>query len=323
MPTLPRPSPETLQLLAAVKTRWIDPAAKVLRRVVPLLMIAYLAYAFTKLGWGRIWHSRPSSLLFYLLLPLCYFPPAIADFFVFRNLWGIENAPPLMILQRKQFLNTNMFEYSGEGYFYFWARRNLELPIGSVIHAIKDSSVLSAGAGLAILWIVVIVLGAVGGSTVGKFIADHLVAFVLIAAIPLLLSLGLLIGGQRVTVLSRKQMAETFGIHFVRGTIGFGLELAAWWISGALGSIAVCFSFVALRFFVGRLPLLPRKDLLFMDLVLATVGVLKLSAPKIAAVFAMMIASDQIMGILIVGIPWLLERGSIGDGLRRKHRTKT
>ena len=50
-----------------------------------------------------------------------------------------------------------------------------------------------------------------------------------------------------------------------------------------------------------------------MSVALATVGMLKLSATPIAAVFAIQVAADQILGVLVVGTPWLLERHTTGD----------
>ena len=316
---LPQLPPETLGALSAAKTRWLDPSARVLRKVVPLLLLVYLAYAFTQLGWGRIWSSRPAFWLFYVsLIPGAFLQP-ISDWLIYRNLWGADNAPLLTILLRKQFLNSYLFEYAGEGYFLLWARNNLSLTNSSLVHAVKDTNVLSAGAALTIIWIVVAALAAIGGAGIGQFVSNHFLAFSLVAAIPLLLSLGLVIGGQRVTVLSRRQMVETFSIHFVRCVIAFAIELTSWWLSAALPSLAACFSFVALRLFVSRLPLVPRKDLLFISVALATIGMLKLSAAPIAAVFAIQLAADQTINILIVGIPWLLERRTTDDNdLHRK-----
>jgi hypothetical protein len=301
-------SPRGIFALVNAKTSWLSPAGKVLRRVVPLLLLIYLAYAFTQLGWTQIWSARPRFWVFYALLPWAYFLPAIFEMLIYRNLWGTKNSPSLKILLRKQFLNSNLFEYSGEAYFFLWARKGLKLTNSWLMHAIKDSNILSAGAALAVVWIVVLVLGVTGGGTIAAFVSRHLLAFGVIAAIPLVLTLGLVIGGQRVTVLSRRQMAETFLIHFARCVIAFVLELVVWWLSMALPSLAACFSFVALRLFISRLPLLPRKDLLFVGIALASASLLKLSAPAIAAVFAIMFATDQIMGMLFAGVPWLLER---------------
>jgi hypothetical protein len=68
-----------------------------------------------------------------------------------------------------------------------------------------------------------------------------------------------------------------------------------------------------LRLFISRLPFVPRKDLLFMGVGLATVGLLKLPVAPIAAVFALQLAADQLSGILVVGFPWLLERRAADD----------
>ena len=82
----------------------------------------------------------------------------LGDFLVYRNLWGSGSAPPLSVILRKRFLNTAMLDYSGEIFFYFWAQARLKLPPGMLIHAIKDSNVLSAGAGLVMVWIMALML---------------------------------------------------------------------------------------------------------------------------------------------------------------------
>jgi hypothetical protein len=306
-------SPAAMTALGAARERWLDPLGKLLARIALPLLLAYLVYAFSKLGLSRIWSSRPGFWLFYLFLIPGFFLAPLADLAIYRNLWGAKNAPPFSILLRKQFFNNNAFEYSGEGYFLFWAHKNLKLDRNTLVHSVKDSNVLSAGAALTLIWVVVVALAVLGGAGIGQFLRSHIWAFSAMAAIPLLLSLGLVVGGNRVTVLSRRQMAQTFAIHLLRSASAFANDLTVWWLSGALPNLAACFYVVALRLFVTRVPLLPRKDLVFVGVVLASAGILKISAPAVAAVAAILIASDQILGFTIVGIPWLIERYGRGD----------
>ncbi len=88
------------------------------------------------------------------------------------------------------------------------------------------------------------------------------------------------------------------------------LQFGIWWLSGALPTAIACLYFVALRLLISRLPLLPNKDLLFVGTGIAAASFLTLSTEAVAAVLMITIAVDQLLGFLLVGMPWLLGRFS-------------
>ena len=93
-------------------------------------------------GVGRI---TPASGLFYLVFALFYFSPAAFDYAIFRRLWGIPIAG-FFALVRKRIANDALLGYSGDAYFYAWARARAHL-VAAPFGAIKDTSILSAIAG--------------------------------------------------------------------------------------------------------------------------------------------------------------------------------
>ena len=125
---------------------------------IPLLLLGLVGYGLTQIGWGKIFAARPSSPLFYLMLALPFFVQPNGDLTLYRYLLGVGRALPLSIFLRKRYMNTIMLDYSGEVYLFFWARKNLKVRDGFLIHAVKDSSVLSAAAGLVVLWLMFLVL---------------------------------------------------------------------------------------------------------------------------------------------------------------------
>jgi hypothetical protein len=209
---------------------------------------------------------------------------------------------------RKRFLNTVMLDYSGEAYFFFWAKRKLDLKKGILLHAVKDSNVLSAGAGLAILCLMLLALVASGDVKLPAFLPAKVWTLASIGSLPIVLCLALVIGGHRVTALSRVEIASTFAIHVARSIAVLSLEFVLWWLSGALPSTLVCLEFVALRLLLTRLPLIPSKDLLFVGVGMAAAGLMDLSAPKVAAVLVTMTAVNQLQELVLVGLPWLFEQ---------------
>ena len=289
---------------------WTDafkPAAAVLRWAVPLALVGYLLYSLSRLGWTQVWTARPAGALFYAVLLLPFFVQPLTDLMIYRNLLPVGRQLKLTVLLRKRFLNTNMLDYAGEGYFFLWAKNHLPVPQRALLHAVKDSNILSAGAGLVTVWLVLLVLLSAGGAPLPALLTDNAWKLATVAALPLILCIALIVLGRRVTSLTRRQIAATFLLHLARSLIALSLEFLLWRLSGALPSTALCLQFVGLHLVVTRLPLIPRKDLLFVGLGVAAAGALDANAPAIAAVLILLTATEQILELAIVGLPWLLE----------------
>lgn len=303
------PPEQDRQVLALLSMRsHVRRLVSLVRWSVPLILVVILGYRFTTIGWSEIWQSRPGSTAFYLVLALSFFVQPLADLLIYRNLWSVGRALRLSVLLRKRFLNSMMMDYSGEAYFFFWAQQSLNLSKSALLHAIKDSNILSAGAGLVTACILLVGLMLSGGVRLPDYISANLPASAILALVPLIMSLTLVFGGRRVTTLARSQIALTFAIHLTRSFIGLCLQFTLWWLSGALPSATMCLYFVGLRVLVSRLPLLPHKDLLFVGAALAASEMLELHVQAVVAVLVITAASDEILGFLFVIVPWLSSR---------------
>jgi hypothetical protein len=204
-----------------------------------------------------------------------------------------------------------MLEYAGEAYLFFWAQRNLVLKKGILLHAVKDTNVLSAGAGLVVAWMMLLSLVASGVMKLPALLSANLWTFISIGSLPVVLCLALIAGGRRVTTLRRSEIATTFVIHLARSVTALSLEFALWWLSGALPSAAVCLEFVALRLLITRLPLIPGKDLIFVGIGIAAAGLMGLPAPRVASVLVIMTAFNQLLEFVLVGLPWLFDQSQL------------
>jgi len=275
-------------------------------------LLVIIGRRLTALGWGEIWTARPSNPVFYILLVLQFFLQPFGDYLVYRNLWGRANTPPMAVILRKRLLNTFMLDYSGEAFFYFWAQARLKLAPGMLVHGIKDSNVLSGGAGLVMVYVMVLLLLATGGLQVpaGLSIPNGHQGwlYVLAGAVPLILCAGLVLGRRKLTALSASQIATTFGIHFTRSALVLAVEFGLWELSGALPSAVACLQFVALRLVVTRLPLVPNKDLIFVGAGIAAAGVTKLAVTPVATVLVILAAADLVLAATVASFAWLLDR---------------
>jgi hypothetical protein len=278
-----------------------------LRWIIPAFLLVFVGYRLTQLGWSRIWNARPAGIGFYLLIVLQFFIQPLGDLLIYRNLWGSRKGLGFSIFLRKRFLNSALFDYSGEVFFYFWAHRRLKLPGRMLVHAIKDSNLLSGGAGLAMVWLLLLALLATGGLQVPQIVVAHSWIYFIAGSLPLLLCAVLVIGHRKFTALSRRQIAETFSVHFLRSLFVLLVEIGFWELSGALPSTIACLQFVAMRLIISRLPLVPNKDLVFVGAGIAAAGLMKVPVAPVATVLVILAAADLILGLQLVGMPWALD----------------
>lgn len=274
---------------------------------IPLLLLGIVVYGLTKVGWSNIYKSRPTAWSFYLVLLVPFFVQPIADLFIYRRLLGVGKKLPLWIFLRKRCMNSIMVDYSGEVYFFLWARRNLKIKDSTLLHAVKDSNVLSASVGLIVLWLMVLVL-LVAGVVKIPVVSRSTWWVVALGSVPLILAVALFLGHKKLTRTSRKDMVHTFSLHFLRAISVMGLEYLQWWFSAALPTSGDCLKFVALRLLVTRLPLIPNKELIFVGVGVAAAGSMNISTPKVAAVLVLTTLIDRLQDIVIVGVPWLLQQ---------------
>ena len=284
---------------------------QLLRWGIPLALLAIIGRRLAELGWRDIWRSRPGNIGFYLLLVAQFFLQPFGDYFVYRNLWGASSTPPMAVILRKRLLNTFMLDYSGEAFFFFWAQARLKLKPGMLVHGIKDSNLLSGGAGLAMVYLMLLMLLAVGGLTIPASLNAHGWLYLLMGSVPLILCAVLVLGHRKLTALSRGQIAATFAIHFGRAVLVLAVEFGLWELSGALPSAVACLQFVALRLVVTRLPLIPNKDLIFVGAGMAAAGMTHVSVTPVATVLVILAAADLVLAATVASFAWALDRKAL------------
>lgn len=224
-------------------------------------------YQFRFVDVGRIQALVPRTLIFWLTFVAYYLAAPASEWIIFRRLWVL---PPtgLATLVRKLVCNEILLGYSGEVYFYAWARRHAHVtnaPFG----AIKDVTILSALAGNLFTLMMVTVaapllltlqLGANGG------------AFVLSGAFVLLSSFATLLLRRRLFSLPRHELWIVTGIHLARIATTTVLAAAMWHLLLPAVAVGWWLLLATFRQLLSRLPFLPNKDLVFAGLATFIVG---------------------------------------------------
>lgn len=246
--------------------------------------------------------ALPASPSFWLAIALLYFALPGADWLIFRKLWRLP-AAGFAVLLRKRISNEMLVAYSGEAYFYLWARRNAGLtnaPFG----AIKDVAILSAfAANLVTLALAGFALPFLKELALGQYAAATMISIatmIALSALPLLFA-------RRLFTLPRGTLVWITGIHLGRLFVTTAALGFAWHVAMPEAPLGLWLVLATLRLVVSRLPLLPSKDLLFATIAIFLIGHDSAVATLMATTTALMLVGHLLIGGML-GVAGLLER---------------
>lgn len=260
------PEPEPPQPEPAVPTsRW--PA--ILGALLTVAMVIGLGRELFQSGVSGLLRQVPTNPLYYLAFAGLYLASPIGDYVIFRHLWGVPRAA-LWALIRKRIANEVVLGYSGDAYFYAWARKHaarlgLSQPFGTV----KDVTILSAIAGNAFTLLMIVATLPFAYRVMS---ANQAHLLMLLALVTCLSSLPFLLFRRKVFSLTRPELRWVFVAHLIRLAAGTVFVAATW--AAALPGVAlgVWLLLAAGRLLALRLPFVPNKDLLFANFAIYLIG---------------------------------------------------
>lgn len=279
--------PEVLKPHGATWRAWIGPA-------ISLCVLAAALAQIGSLDVGRAWQMMPATPLFWLAFAGAYLALPASEWLIYRRLWRLP-AGGLLPLVRKRLSNELFLGYSGEVYFYAWARRNAGI-VTAPFGAIKDVAILSAQAGniatLALIAIAWPLLGALHLGTHGRELLLSGVGILLLSLPPFLLR-------RRLLSLPMRDLWWIGGIHMARILATLVLTALLW--HEALPAVALGWWVIlsALRQLITRLPLLPNKDIVFAGVVAYLVGPHEDLVAMIAMTASLVLVVHIILGTLL------------------------
>ncbi|MBB3347857.1 MULTISPECIES: hypothetical protein [unclassified Sphingomonas] len=252
-----------LRPVQTLRRRW--PA--LLGAAVTVAMMVGLLHELLDHGLAGLRRTVPEAPGFYVYFLLSYLALPVCDFVIFRRLWGV---PPgaFLALNKKRIANDILIGYSGDAYFYAWARARLKM-VAAPFGAVKDVSIVSGIVGN----LTAILLGAVALPLGYELIDPELVRTMLWSlGIALAVPVVVVAFSSRVFSLSRGDLWFIFGIDWLRITLTCVTIALAWSYAMPSVSIGMWLFLVAGRQLVSRLPLVPNKDLLFANFAILVIG---------------------------------------------------
>lgn len=245
---------------AASWRSWIGPA-------ISLAVLVAAVAQLRSLDFAEAIALVPRAASFWLALAGAYMALPVSEWLIYRRLWRLP-AEGILPLLRKRISNEILLGYSGEVYFYAWARSRIAMT-GAPFGVIKDVAILSAQIGN----LVTLLLAAVAWPLLGPLhLGAHTRDLILSSSLVVLISVPPLIFRRKLLTLPVAELWRIALIHLARVAAGLLLAAAMW--HEALPAVAWTWWLLlaALRQLLSRLPLMPNKDVAFAGLAAYLIG---------------------------------------------------
>lgn len=253
-----------LEPMQTIRRRW----PTFVGALVTIAMVFGLGHQLLNTGLAGLDRTVPGSPLFYVSFVLLYLVAPLGDLLIFRYLWRVPWIGGFIALNKKRIANDVVLGYSGEAYFYAWARERSHM-VAAPFGAVKDVSILSGIAGNAATILLCAIALPLGYHLIPPALFRPVVWS---AVVTLAISLAIVVFSKRVFSLPRRELWVIFAIHSARIALS-SIFLALCWHFAMPGvSVGMWMFLSAGRLLVSRLPFLPNKDLLFATFAILIVG---------------------------------------------------
>jgi len=309
--------------VASLKTRleaWAETPAgrwtlKLLRHGVTLAVLVYLAYQMTRIGWGRIWNSLPTTPWFYVLFLALYFLLPIFQSIGYSLIWNRPFRRLFPALIKSGVYNKEVLNYSGEMYLFSWARARLDLSDGEIAHHIKDNTIVSS---VASTTNAVVLLGIFLASDLVQFpmLSDRTWVYMIAGVIGIIALIAVGIRFRRsVFKLSGQLILMLFALYFGRLFLLQGLQVTQWAVAIPEVAVQTWLTFLAVQIITKRIPLMPSQDLFFMAVGIEMAGAVQVPEAGLASVLAVHSVLDKGLGLMLfAAVSWYDRRSLFSDG---------
>ncbi len=229
-----------------------------------LLIVSYLIFKLTKIGWREVLDSLPTTPWFYIILVLMFFSLPVFQVFIYGLAWKKPRFPLFPALLKKQVLDKNLFDLSGDMYLYFWARKHLQMKNKDIFHVLKDNVILSSAASTLVAVVLLIAFICFGLIALPndwnglKFNPVVVLILVVIFIFALFFKFR-----KSIFFLEKKVILYVLGLYVVRFLLIFFLQVIQWVVVLPEVPLIRWFTLLAVQIITSRIPLFPNRDLIF------------------------------------------------------------
>lgn len=270
------------------------------QRALLVLIIAYLIYRLSRVGWLEVLQSLPVSPWFYVFFALRFLALPVSELAIYELIWRLPLVRHFPVFVRKRVYNFAVLGYSGEAFLTLWARRRLPLVDRDILVGVKDNNLLSALTSNVVTVALIVALAVSGGLKAGLDAlpgAGALFALAFISASAL--AVAVITFRRRLIALPEGIMPRLLAIHGARQTVILFLQASMYAAALPGTPFEAWLMFLALQLVLSRIPFLPNQELVYLGAALSLAPLV--GAPE-AAVAGMLIADAGLSQILNFGL---------------------
>lgn len=280
---------------------WGRPYARPLHWIWMALILGYVGWKLTELGWRDVLTRLPVSPWFYIVYAVSFMLLPLTEQRIFRMIWG--KPVPLGPVLRKRALNAVVIGYSGDAWFFVWASATLGIPTRRAIAGLKDSSILSGmGATLTTLLLVAALIGLGQQGLVDRIIGGQTALFVGLAVAALAVAVLAVLFRRAVFWIDGARAIRIFVIHLARAWAVLALQVVQWWVVLPMVPMETWLLFVTAQAVINQLPFVPNREILYLAVSLELVGGSGVDAATLSALMVATALVKQLANLFTLAI---------------------
>lgn len=263
-------------------------------------IVSLLIYQLSGIGWKEVWNALPTQPLYYVILLAMYLLLPVTESLIYGRLWHIRARDCLPIMIRKRVLNMDLVGYSGEIYFFVWAKDRIARSRGAIMATIKDNLILSSAASIAAAVLLLVGLVVAGQLDVNQIVDNPSPIYAGVGVIAASL-IGMLVYRFRRAIFSLPTpvLAAVGATHLSRFFAGYALMVAQWWVVVPSASFEAWAILLTASVLINRIPFLPSSDLVFVSAGAGLAPYLDVPAATVVGMLLVRSAVDRVLNLLL------------------------
>lgn len=234
------------------------------------LIIAWLVWRISHVGWSAVLEHLPASPWFYVFLMLKFLALPIAETFVYQIIFERPLYAHFPAFVRKRVYNNAVAGYSGEAFLALWARRRLGVADLDAVVAVKDSNILAAFSSNVTTVALIVWLAASGAlAPAAAAIPGGAALFAVAFAAAVTFGVIAIVFRRKLVSLSTGKTLGILGVHALRQGAQLAIYAALYASAIPSAPVATWFVFIALQYVITRIPFLPNQELIYLGAALS------------------------------------------------------
>lgn len=240
---------------------------KGIRILFLICILGYLGYKLYQIGLEAVINDLPTQPLFYVFFLLLYFSLPVTEIFIYKIFWDFNPFKTFLILIKKKVLNTDVLGYSGEVFFWNWARKHIDQTEIQLAETIRDNNILSSLASTTVTILLLIIFMEKCQAQIVNYIEKFDLRYLLIGGILLVIIIPILLRFKDYIFATPLNKAfQVYGLQLIRMAVGQIFQIAQWSVVLPFVPFSTWITYASLAILLARIPFPSNKQLIFMGI---------------------------------------------------------